>query len=181
MNSTYRLPVVAALLLSLLLLAGCNWLWVAPADAPNPAPTLAPSPTATPTPTPPPGVSKGEAEQVVRDYFAAMDRQDYDRMLALTSTQGTEVTEGLIDEIHRNEQANNVALAPRAESLEITRVEQRGQTAEVDVAFIVHIYASLGPVNVLARTTEGEATFVVARVDGAARIVSIEGDLHGLA
>jgi len=178
-------------LLATLAVAGCNPLaFFAGNTRPTPAavqavtptavvmPTPTPLPTVTPTPTPVPGVSQSEAEQLVRSYFQALDNADYRQMQALTAGSARDTTDGLLNQVQQAEQANNVKITAQTKTLDVDGSQEQGTGRVVKAHFATDIVAQTGFFAVPARTLQGQATFLVQRVDGQAKIIQIDGDLR---
>lgn len=148
-----------------------------PRAALAPTATAAPTAVVAPTATAKPRVDAEGAELVVRDFFAAVDAKDYDRLRDLTSGQARQTAEGISLEVQKAEQENQVTLTPHTSRLEVLGSEAASDGTQVRVGFTIEVMARAGFLSIPVRTTSGEAAFTVENVDGRNLIVNIAGDL----
>ncbi len=163
------------------------------APAPTPTATAAPTPTpaATRTATPQPAPAKSsagptaatavtepEAEQVVRDLFAAIDAEQWDRVRALTSEQARQEADGLIEQLQQAERDRNVRVNLVVTQLAITGRQPQPPAVRVDAEFTIEARVAVGPLSVTAQTTRGAAAFYVRRIDGRPIVNRIDGGLR---
>jgi hypothetical protein len=122
--------------------------------------------------------SEPDPTSPVRGYFAALDRQDFNRAIALTDGNAQERTSRMVSEL-RQEAAQHHA---RVE-VKVTRLAVRtpgaalpGRGVPVPVQFHIDVIGHKWFFNKVARVLEGDAQFFVdpARAD---RIVDIQGSL----
>jgi hypothetical protein len=143
----------------------------------------APTPTSSPVAVAPAAAVKaslttGEAERVVRDFFAAVEAKDYARLRELTSGQARQAADGLVGQAQQAERDNHVTLTLHASKLDVLDSQPRGDGAAVKVDFAIDVEAQAGFMSVPVRSTAGEAEFTVANVDGRATITDIAGSLY---
>ncbi|MHB1415725.1 MAG: hypothetical protein ACYC1C_10775 [Chloroflexota bacterium] len=143
---------------------------------PTPTPTLTPTPTPTATPTPA-QIDEAAAEQMVRDYFQALDDGDYERLRLLTTGQAADTTDEIARQVQEAERTNGVALDAAVTRLEIVNAERQGAGVKVGTDFVVAINARAGPFSFKVRKTSGQADFLVEPVSGEPRITEIRGNL----
>ncbi|MDA8219395.1 MAG: hypothetical protein M0Z94_17465 [Dehalococcoidales bacterium] len=142
----------------------------------TPTPTLTPTPTPTTTPTPA-QVDEAAAEQMVRDYFQALDDGDYERLRLLATGQAAVVSAEIARQVQEAERTNGVALDAAVTCLEIVNAERQGASVEVGTDFGIAINARAGPFSFKVRETSGQADFLVEPVSGEPRITEIRGNL----
>lgn len=179
--------VVTTLLLSTLLFAGCGEIRITvdttPAPTPTPTATSTPTPTPTPSPTPAPTptmatpVSREEGQQVVRDFFVALENEDAARLDQLVAGEGGDTVRAIVEEVRRQEEANRVKIIARTRTLDFVASEERGSAIALTTDYTVDLWARAAFVTVPVSPNEGQAVFVVDRIDGQPRITRIEGDL----
>lgn len=192
------LIVVSALVVGLLLGSGGLGLLTPepPAQEPDlvtaPAPVLQPTPTPATIATPPPtttpqamatltpdsALTEAQARQVVDDYFQAINNEDFDTLLSLTTGQAENVTQEFTAQVQQLEQQYGVEAQLHVTRQVILEVEQ------VDTAWVVSTESTIetagrtGLVPVPGPTYAGPATFTVEAVDGQPRITTLDLQLQ---
>jgi hypothetical protein len=126
-----------------------------------------------PAPTRGAGLSQEEAQAVVREWFEALRRGDYRGAENLTSGNAILITRGLEAAVQGESAARGaqVEMVMRQLLLDPGAPPPSGQA--VDVTFDIQVNALLGPLSLAAQQVRGNATFLVDRVDGSARIVDV--------
>ena len=90
-------------------------------------------------------LTSADAQQVVRAYYDAMGREDYNTMLGLTTGPAQDVTKGFIDQVRSVEQQYGVTA-----NLEVSNLTL-GVTERTNGAWVVHTEATVA--------TSGRAAF----------------------
>jgi hypothetical protein len=114
----------------------------------------------------------------VRGYFAALDRQDFGRALALTDGDAQARTSRMVTTLQREAARHHARVEVKVTRLavEAPGVALPGRGVPVPVRFHIDVIGHKWLFNRVARVLEGDAQFYVdpARAD---RIVNIEGNL----
>ena len=127
----------------------------------------------------PVAVARAEAGAIaaVRDYFRALNRQDFGGALALTAGAAQSRTSRMVDTLKSEAAAHHARVEVKVTTLDVRAPgtpDARG--VPVPVAFHIDVVGHRWCFSKIARTLDGEARFYVdpARPD---RIVAIEGRL----
>lgn len=125
------------------------------------------SAAAGPTPT------AGEAEQVVRAYFAAVEADDYDAVRVTTSGTARRQTDELIASIEQQEEEGGADADLRVADLAMGEPMAGRGVQSIDASFRIQAYVSTFLGDFKAEDIPSSASFQVARVAEGVRIVNI--------
>jgi hypothetical protein len=142
---------------------------------PASTPTLAPASTPTPSPVP---VTEAEANGVVKDFFAALDQDDYERAASKGSGQGEQQIRAMVSAIEKSARERGIQLDLEISNLTIDATAERGAGRLVNAGFSAVAFARVGQFRLPVSTANGSAVFLVERVAGEPLITevsSVEG------
>lgn len=189
---------VSALVVALLLTSGGLGLLTPepPAQEPDlltaPGPVLQPSPTPATIATPPPAttpeamatlapeaaLTEAQARQVVSEYFQAIDNEDFNTLLSLTTGQAENVTQEFIAQVQQLEQQYGVEAQLNVTRQVILGVEQADTAWVVSTESTIETAGGTGLAPVPGPTYAGPATFTVEPVNGQPRITTLDLQLQ---
>ncbi len=118
-------------------------------------------------------VTEAEANGVVRDFFTALDQDDYQTAISEGSGTGQQQIRTLVDSIEKSAQERGVQPDLEITSLTTDATTKQGSGRLVSSSFTAAVYARAGPLRVPITSSNASAVFLVERVAGEPKITEI--------